>query len=80
MKLGIFSHCTIDEIAIGGDLYERPGGPACYCSLAARSLGFDVDLVTNLDQILHSLTSYKKTRSNFKTLPVQSQQHASLWK
>jgi sugar/nucleoside kinase (ribokinase family) len=46
MKLGIFSHCTIDEISIDGNLYERPGGPACYCSLAAKSLGFDVELAT----------------------------------
>jgi sugar/nucleoside kinase (ribokinase family) len=46
MKLGIFSHCTIDEISIDGNLYERPGGPACYCSLAARNLGFDVEVAT----------------------------------
>ncbi len=46
MKLGIFSHCTIDQIKIGADSYERPGGPACYCGLAARRLGFDVDLFT----------------------------------
>jgi sugar/nucleoside kinase (ribokinase family) len=46
MKLGIFSHCTIDEIVIDGNLYERPGGPACYCAFVARNLGFDVDLAT----------------------------------
>ncbi len=46
MKLGIFSHCTIDQIKIGTNSYERPGGPACYCGLAARNLGFDVDLFT----------------------------------
>lgn len=46
MKLGIFSHCTIDQIKIGTNSYERPGGPACYCGLAARRLGFDVDLFT----------------------------------
>jgi sugar/nucleoside kinase (ribokinase family) len=46
MKLGIFSHCTIDEIKIDKNVYERTGGPACYCSLAARNMGFDVELVT----------------------------------
>lgn len=46
MKLAIFSHCTIDQIKIDTASYERPGGPACYCSLAARELGFDVDLFT----------------------------------
>lgn len=46
MKLAVFSHCTIDEISIDGNLYERPGGPACYCSGAARNLSFDVELHT----------------------------------
>ncbi|MBI5146838.1 MAG: ribokinase [Thaumarchaeota archaeon] len=46
MKIGIFSHCTIDQIKIGADSYERPGGPACYCGIAARKLGFDVELFT----------------------------------
>lgn len=46
MKLGVFSHCTIDEIKIDQNVYERPGGPACYCGIAARKMGFDVDLFT----------------------------------
>ncbi len=46
MKLGVFSHCTIDEIKIDGGTYEKPGGPACYCGLAARNLGFDVEIAT----------------------------------
>lgn len=46
MNLAVFSHCTIDEIRIDGNVYERPGGPGCYCSLAARKLGFDVELIT----------------------------------
>lgn len=46
MRLGIFSHCTIDEIKINNAIYERPGGPACYCGVAARNLGFDVELHT----------------------------------
>lgn len=50
MNLGIFSHCTIDEIKIGGNVYERPGGPAFYCGLAARRLGFDVKLCTKFGQ------------------------------
>jgi sugar/nucleoside kinase (ribokinase family) len=46
MRLGIFSHCTIDEIRIGGRVYELAGGPASYCGIAARQLGFDVILCT----------------------------------
>jgi sugar/nucleoside kinase (ribokinase family) len=50
MNLGIFSHCTVDEIRIGADAYERPGGPAFYCGLAARRLGFDVHLCTKFSK------------------------------
>lgn len=46
MRIGIFSHCTIDEIKIGENSYELAGGPAFYCSLAARNMGFDVQLCT----------------------------------
>jgi len=46
MKLDIFSHCTIDTIGIDDSKYVVPGGPACYCSLTARILKFDVKLHT----------------------------------
>ena len=46
MKIGIYSHCTIDTIIHGNNMYEVPGGPACYCSLTARKQKFDVNLST----------------------------------
>ena len=46
MKLDIISHCTIDTIEIGDSKYVVPGGAACYCSLTARALKFDVKLHT----------------------------------
>ena len=35
MKVGIFSHCTMDTIVYENEQYEAPGGPASYCSLTA---------------------------------------------
>ncbi len=46
MKIGIFSHCTIDEISRDSTTVETAGGPACYCGLTARALKFDVELHT----------------------------------
>jgi len=46
MKLDILSHCTIDTIQINDSEYVVSGGPACYCSLTARILKFDVVLHT----------------------------------
>ena len=46
MRVGIYSHCTIDSIVFDDDMYEVPGGPACYCTLAARNQKFDVSLAT----------------------------------
>lgn len=48
MKLAIFSHCTIDSICGGGQTVEAAGGPASYCSITARRMGFDVDLFTKV--------------------------------
>lgn len=48
MKIAIFSHCTIDEISRDGTLVETAGGPACYCSLTARNLKFDVEFHTKI--------------------------------
>ncbi len=46
MKLDILSHCAIDTIQINDSKYVVSGGPACYCSLTARILKFDVRLHT----------------------------------
>jgi len=46
MKLDIISHCAIDTIQVNDSKYVVPGGPACYCSLTARILKFDVRLHT----------------------------------
>ena len=62
MKLDIFSHCTIDTIQINDSEYVVPGGPACYCSLTARILKFDVRLHTKFGsnfQLVNYLTEQK---------------------
>jgi sugar/nucleoside kinase (ribokinase family) len=69
MKLGIFSHCTIDEIKIEGNSYERPGGPACYCSLAARNLGFDVELATKFGTDFTLIDQLQKNKIKFQNTP-----------
>ena len=46
MKVGIFSHCTMDTIVYENEQYDAPGGPASYCSLTARKQKHDVDLYT----------------------------------
>ena len=46
MKLGIYSHCTIDTIKIGDSTEQQIGGAACYCGITARHLKFDVELFT----------------------------------
>jgi len=69
MKIGIFSHCTIDEIKIDGDSYERPGGPACYCSFAARRLGFDVELATKFGSDYTFSKDLEKNKIQFQNTP-----------
>ena len=66
MKLGIFSHCTIDEIKIGDGVYERPGGPACYGGMAARNLGFDVELYTKFGPDYIYADDLKKNKIKFE--------------
>ena len=46
MKIGIFSHCTIDTIVYENEHFEAAGGPASYCSLTARKQKHDVNLYT----------------------------------
>jgi sugar/nucleoside kinase (ribokinase family) len=46
MKVGIFSHCTVDTIVYENEKYETAGGPASYCSFTARKQKHDVNLYT----------------------------------
>ncbi len=46
MKLAVFSHCVLDTIQINDSSYQQAGGPACYCSIVAKNLKFDVELHT----------------------------------
>jgi sugar/nucleoside kinase (ribokinase family) len=71
VKLAIFSHCTIDEIKINDDLYERPGGPACYCGLAAREMGFDVELVTKFGSDYTFSDQLHQNKIKFQNIPSQ---------
>lgn len=71
MKIGIFSHCTIDEIKIDDVLHERPGGPACYCSLAARNLGFDVELATKFGLDFTFAEILEKNKIKFQNTKTQ---------
>jgi len=66
VKLGIFSHCTIDEIKIGDNVYEKPGGPACYCGISARNLGFDVELYTKFGPDYVYTNDLKKHKIKFE--------------
>ena len=59
MKVGIFSHCTIDTIVYENVQYEAPGGPASYCSIASRKLKHDVNLYTKFNSN-YSLQDYFK--------------------
>jgi len=49
MKVGIFSHCTIDTIVYENEQYDAPGGPASYCSITARKQKHEVNLYTKFD-------------------------------
>ncbi len=69
MKLGIFSHCTIDEIKLNQGLYERPGGPACYCGLAARNMGCDVELVTKFGHDFKFVEQLQQNKIKFENVP-----------
>ena len=46
MKVGIFSHCTLDTIVYENEKYDTAGGPASYCSFTARKQKHDVNLYT----------------------------------
>jgi len=62
MRIGILSHCTIDEIRVSGNKYTLAGGPALYCGLAARRFGFDVSLYTKFGPDFSHLDVFKKNK------------------
>lgn len=46
MKAEVWGHCTLDSLSVAGALYQRPGGPPCYCGRAAARMGASVTLRT----------------------------------
>lgn len=50
MKIGIFSHCTIDNVELNDSSTELIGGAACYCGFTAKNLKFDVELHTKFGE------------------------------
>ena len=59
MKIAIFSHCTIDEIS-QNNVVETAGGPACYCSLTAKNMKFEIDLHTKVGKDFSFRTELEK--------------------
>ena len=77
MKVGIYSHCTIDTIMSGDTKYEAAGGPACYCSLTARNQKFDVNLYTKYGQdfpLIDFLQNNKIDEKDAKVLKQKEKQ------
>lgn len=46
MKLDVYSHCALDTISLHDSSFDVPGGAACYCSITAKNMKFDVNLHT----------------------------------
>lgn len=66
MKLAVFSHCVIDTIQINDSSYQQIGGPACYCSMTAKNLKFDVDLYTKFGKDFPHEEYLTKNKINFQ--------------
>ena len=66
MKLAVFSHCVIDTIQIGESSYHQIGGPACYCSMTAKNLKFDVNLYTKFGNDFPYEEFLTKNKINFQ--------------
>lgn len=66
MKLAVFSHCVMDTLQINDSSYQQVGGPACYCSLTARNLKFDVDLFTKFGNDFPYEDYLTKNKINFQ--------------
>ena len=67
MKVGIFSHCTIDTIIYENEQYDAPGGPASYCSLTARKQKHDVNLYTKFGPNYPLEDFFKENKINTPT-------------
>lgn len=65
MKLAVFSHCVLDTIQINDSSYQQAGGPACYCSVVARNLKFDVELFTKFGNDFPYVDYLTKNKINF---------------
>ena len=69
MKVGIFSHCTMDTIVYENKQYEAPGGPASYCSLTARKQKHDVNLYTKFGPNYPLEEFFKELGKTVRTIP-----------
>jgi len=67
MKVGIFSHCTMDTIVYQNEQYDAPGGPASYCSLTARKQKHDVNLYTKFGPNYPLEDFFKENKINTPT-------------
>jgi len=65
MKVGIFSHCTIDTIVYENEQYEAPGGPASYCSITSRKQKHDVNLYTKFNSSYPLEEFFKENKISF---------------
>ena len=72
MKLAVFSHCVMDTLQINDSSYQQVGGPACYCSLTARNLKFDVDLFTKFGNDFPYEDYLTKNKINFQNAPSET--------
>ena len=65
MKVGIFSHCTIDTIVYENEQYDAPGGPASYCSITSRKQKQDVNLYTKFNSSYPLDEFFKENKISF---------------
>ncbi|MEM3063744.1 MAG: ribokinase [Candidatus Nitrosotenuis sp.] len=59
----------MDEIKIGDGVYMTPGGPACYCGMAARNMNFDVELATKFGADFKFVEQLQKNKIVFENAP-----------
>lgn len=65
MKIGLISHCTIDTICISDSTFDREGGPVLYGGLTAKSLKFDVEVITKFGSDFPT-TSFKENNFSYE--------------
>ena len=78
MKIGIYSHATIDNIVYDDDVCDVPGGPACYCSLTARYQKHEVFLSTKFGPDFPLINFLKE--NYIKTIDEQSEKLTTRFK